>query len=150
MVSVLTTLADTVTTTDAASGGIGAGMFIFWLVLAVVGIVAMWKVYTKANQPGWASIIPIYNIYVLLKIAGRPGWWVLLFLIPFVNIIVSLLVSIDVARAFGKSDVFGVIGLWLFSFIGYLILAFGDAQYKGAKPVSASEAAPTAPSQPAV
>jgi hypothetical protein len=155
MVSVLTNLAHTAAYTTSAdtsaAGGIGAAMIIFWLVIAVVSIVAMWKVYAKAGQPGWAAIIPFYNIYVLLKIVGRPGWWLLLFLIPLVNIIISLVVSIDLAKAFGKSEVFGVIALWFFSIIGYLMLGFGDAQYKGAPTGGSAPApqAPVAPSQPA-
>ena len=60
--------------------------------------VCCWKVFTKAGQPGWAVLIPIYNAYILLKIAGRPGWWILLFMIPFVNIIIAALVAIDVAK----------------------------------------------------
>ena len=58
------------------------------VVLSVLMIAAMWKVFTKAGQPGWASIIPIYNLYIWCKIVGRPGWWILLMLIPLVNIIV--------------------------------------------------------------
>jgi hypothetical protein len=99
--------------------------------LVVIYIIALWRVYAKANQPGWAAIVPIYNIYVMLKIAGRPGWWLLLYLIPLVNIIVHLVVSIDIAKAFGKSTAFGVVGLWLFSFIGFLMLGFDDSKYQG-------------------
>ena len=47
------------------------------LVICVLIIAAMWKVFTKAGHPGWACLIPIYNIYILCKIAGRPGWWLL-------------------------------------------------------------------------
>ena len=120
------------TTSSAAFLGIGTGLFIFYLVVAVVALVAIWKVFSKAGQPGWAAIIPFYNIYTLCKVAGRPGWWLILFLIPFVNIIVSLVVAIDVAKGFGKSPAFGVIGLWLFSIIGFLMLAFGSSKYVGA------------------
>lgn len=116
----------TTTTSDGNSTGIIVG-----IILAVISIAALWKVFQKAKQPGWAAIIPIYNTYILLKVVGRPGWWVLLYLIPFVNLIVHLIVSLDAAKSFGKSSAFGVIGLWLFSFIGYLILGFGDAKYKG-------------------
>src|SRR5713226_5129795 len=84
---------------------------IFWIVYAaimVLGIAAMWKVFTKAGQPGWACIIPIYNLYVLCKIAGRPGWWLILFLIPFVNIIIFIILQVRLAERFGKSDLFAV------------------------------------------
>ena len=100
------------------------------LVIAVIVIIAWWKVFTKAGAPGWAAIIPIYNIYILLKLAGRPGWWLILMLIPFVNIIIFLIVSIDVAKSFGKGMLFGL-GLFFLSPIFYCILGFGSAEYQG-------------------
>lgn len=121
-----------VTSNNSAGAGIGLTLMLIYLAVAVVAIVALWKTFVKANKPGWGALIPIYNIYLILKVAGRPGWWLLLYLIPIVNLIVHILVSIDVAKAFGKSAAFGVIGLWLFSIIGFLILGFGDAKYSGA------------------
>ncbi|MFS8096419.1 DUF5684 domain-containing protein [Lentzea alba] len=119
------------TTVDPAATGIGVVGLIIYLALIAFSIVVFWKTFTKAGQPGWAAIIPIYNIYVWLKLAGRPGWWLILLLIPIVNIVIALIVSMDVAKSFGKDSVFGVVGLWLFSIIGYAILAFGGAQYRG-------------------
>lgn len=121
--------------------GILTTFLVIGAIFTVIGIVIMWKVYAKAGQPGWASIIPIYNLYVLVKIAGRPGWWTVLLLIPFVNIIVLAIVSIDVAKSFGKDAVFGVVGLWLFAIIGYAILAFGGAQYRGPAALGGQQAA---------
>ena len=106
------------------------------LLFAVLIIVGMWRMFVKAGQPGWAAIIPIYNIYVLLQIVGRPGWWLILFLIPFVNIVIGLLIFIDLAKSFGKSAAWGIVLLFIFNAIGYLILGFSDAQYKG--PAAAS------------
>ncbi|MGA2182456.1 MAG: DUF5684 domain-containing protein [Bryobacteraceae bacterium] len=114
-----------------ALAGLGIGMFLVMMAVAVVFIIGYWKVFVKAGQPGWAILIPIYNIYILLKVAGRPGWWVLLFLIPFVNIVIMLLVAIDVAKSFGQSAVFGVVLLFLLSGIGYLVLGFGKYKYIG-------------------
>ncbi len=122
-----TLVAQSSSTGTGVCGAVGA---LLWLAIVVLIIAGFWKVFTKAGQPGWASLIPIYNGYVLCQIAGRPGWWVVLFLIPIVNIVVSALVSFDVARAFGKTTGFGI-GLWLLSFIFYPILGFGDAQYQG-------------------
>ena len=76
------------------------------------------------------TIIPIYNIWVLLEIVGRPGWWLVLMLIPFVNFIVLIILSIDVAKSFGKGTGFGL-GLAFLSLIFYPILGFGDAKYQG-------------------
>ena len=115
----------------SAAAGIGIVGTIIYLAVLAFAIVAMWKVFAKAGQPGWAAIIPFYNIYVWLKIAGRPGWWLVLMLIPFVNIIIAVIVSIDIAKSFAKDTVFGIVGLWLFSIVGYAILAFGGAQYRG-------------------
>jgi Family of unknown function (DUF5684) len=100
------------------------------LVIVVLMIAAMWKVFTKAGQPGWASLIPIYNVYVLCKIAGRPGWWLLLMLIPFVNFIILIILCIDIAKSFGKGVGFGL-GLAFLGFIFCPILGFGSAQYQG-------------------
>lgn len=109
----------------------GGAMLIIWLAILVVFIIGLWKVFAKAGQPGWASLIPFYNVYVLLKIAGRPGWWLLLLLIPFVNLAIAIVVAIDVAKAFGQSALFGVLLLFLLSGIGYLVLGFGDYRYVG-------------------
>jgi hypothetical protein len=104
---------------------------LFILALVVLGIAGNWRVFTKAGQPGWAAIVPIYNIYIFLKIAGRPGWWLLWFFIPLVDFIVGIIVMIDVAKAFGKGSGFGV-GLALLGPIFFPILGFGDATYQGA------------------
>jgi len=127
--------------TGAALVGVGMVMLLFYLAIIAVFVIAFWKVFTKAGQPGWAAIVPIYNVIILLKIAGRPAWWVLLMLIPIVNIVISLIVAIDVAKSFGQSPVFGVVMLWLLSVIGYLVLGFGSAKYIGPAAASGSAVA---------
>ena len=104
-------------------------------------IIGLGRVFAQAGEPGWASIIPIYNYYVILKIVGRPWWWLLLMLIPFVNLVVSIIVSIDLAKSFGKDAAYGIILLWLLNVIGFLMLGFGDAQYVGPAAAQKSEAA---------
>jgi hypothetical protein len=115
----------------AGAGMLGGGMMLFFLAVSVVCIAAFWKVFTKAGQPGWASIIPIYNAYIMLKIVGRPAWWLILLIIPVVNIVIALIVAIDMAKSFGQTPVFGVVMLFLLSVIGYLVLGFGSARYVG-------------------
>jgi len=100
------------------------------LAFAVVWIIGMWQVFAKADQPGWAAIIPIYNIYIWCKLVGRPGWWVILLFIPFVNIVIEIILALDLAKSFGKGVGFGI-GVWLLPFIFVLILAFGSAKYQG-------------------
>ena len=111
----------------ASSGGAAIGTIIY-LVIVVFEIAALWRIFQKADRPGWGAIIPFYNIYLLCKVAGRPGWWLILFLIPIVNIVISLVVAIDVAKAFAKGTGFGV-GLWILGFIFGPILGFGPATY---------------------
>jgi hypothetical protein len=109
---------------------------VFWICYSVVIlllIAAIWKVFSKAGQPGWAAIIPIYNIYVMCKVAGRPGWWLLLMLIPFVNFIIAIILNVDISKRFGKGVGFAI-GMILLPFIFWPILGFGSAQYQGGPP----------------
>ena len=116
---------------NALAAGIAGTMGIVWLVILVVMIAALWKIFVKAGEPGWAAIVPIYNIIVLLKIVNRPVWWIVLFLIPFVNVIMMFIVAFDVAKVFGKGAGFAL-GMIFLSFIFYPILGFGSAKYLGA------------------
>lgn len=103
---------------------------LFGAVFGLLMLVSMWRVFTKAGQPGWAVLIPIFNTYVMLKVAGKPGWWLLLLLIPVVNLIVTILMLAGIANNFGKGGGY-VLGLIFLPFIFYPMLAFGDAQYCG-------------------
>ena len=98
--------------------------------IAVLGIIAVWKIFTKAGEPGWYAIIPIWNTIVLLKIVGRPAWWIVLLLVPLVNFVVLLMVMNDLSKSFGQGMGF-TIGLVLLSFVFMLILGFGKATYVG-------------------
>ena len=111
---------------------IGLIIFIVGLALAVAAflIAAMWKVFTKAGQPGWAAIIPIYNIYIMTKIGGKPGYWTLLCLIPLVNYIFVVWLYNMVSKSFGKDEGFTV-GLVLLGIVFWPILGFGDSKYEG-------------------
>ena len=113
---------------------IGAGALIVILLISlavsVLMIAAMWRLFSKAGQPGWASIIPIYNGVVLLRIAGKPWWWLLLMLIPFVNFVLMFIVYIDLAKSFGQSTGFGVLTVF-FPYICLPILGFGSSRYVG-------------------
>ena len=108
-------------------GAIGGLIYLAFMVLMVA---SLWKIYDKAGEPGWAAIVPIYNVVVLLKIVGRPIWWLLLLMIPFVNFIIAILVMIDLAKSFGQGAGYGL-GLVFLPFIFSPMLAFGDASYRG-------------------
>lgn len=107
-----------------------SSIIIFYLAIVVFMIAAQWKIYEKAGQPGWASVIPFYNLYILLKIIGKPGWWLLLFLIPFVNLIFAIWAINLLSKSFGKEEGF-TLGLIFLGIIFYPILGFGDARYIG-------------------
>ncbi len=109
---------------------IGAIMLLVWLGLIVVIIAGIWKVFVKAGKPGWAALVPIYNIIVMLEIVGRPLWWFVLLLIPIVGIVIAIIISIDMAKSFGKGTGYGI-GLALLGPIFYPMLGFGDAKYLG-------------------
>jgi hypothetical protein len=103
---------------------------IIYVAIVIIVIVAYWKIFEKAGQPGWAAIIPIYNIIVLLQIVGKPIWWFILMLIPVINIIFAIWVINLLSKSFGK-DVGFTIGILLLPFIFIPILGFGDAKYQG-------------------
>ena len=105
-------------------------VWIIYLAIIVAVIAGWWKIFTKAGEAGWKSIIPIYNFIVILKIVGRDWWWVILMLIPIVNFIMLIIVSLDLAKSFGRGTGFGI-GLAFLSFIFAPILGFGSDTYKG-------------------
>jgi len=118
--------------TMVVQGAGGAGMvLIVELVLAILMIVCLWKIFTKAGQPGWAALIPFYNAYVMLQIAGKPGWWLILMFVPVVGLVVGILATVALAARFGKSVAF-VVGMILLPIVFWPMLAFGSAQYDAA------------------
>ena len=113
---------------DVNVGGLAAAGLLFFVValgFTVLMFVCLWRLFTKAGEPGWASIVPIYNSIVLLKISGKPWWWILILWL----VIPAIIAQIDLAHNFGKTTAFGV-GLILLPFLFFPILAFGDAQYQ--------------------
>ncbi|HYA68708.1 MAG TPA: DUF5684 domain-containing protein [Acidimicrobiales bacterium] len=110
-----------------ASGGL---FFILFIVFYVVGCLPLMGVFGKADHPGWAAFVPIYNVLVLLKLVGRHWWWLLLFLIPFVGIIFEIIVLHDLSKSFGHGGGFTV-GLFFLGWIFLMILWLGRSQYRG-------------------
>jgi hypothetical protein len=114
-------------------------LIIFMIAIWVVSVAGVWKTYQKAGKPGWAAIIPIYNIIVLIEIVGKPVWWFLLFFVPCVNFVFIIWVYNLLSKSFGKSEGFTV-GLILLSPIFMCILGFGDAVYLGPAAAEANAA----------
>ncbi len=108
--------------------GIGLGFFIFIFAISIFMIIARWKVYEKAGQPGWGVLVPIYNIILLFRIAKAPGWWFLMFFIPIANIIFMIKFTHKISKNFGKDGGFTA-GLILLPIVFWAILGFGSAQY---------------------
>ncbi|NTU70654.1 MAG: signal peptidase I [Coriobacteriia bacterium] len=111
--------------------GLFSGTFgLIYAAWAVLYLVGLWKIFAKAGEPGWAAIVPIYNIFVLLKIVGRPWWWLLLMLIPFVNFVIAIMITWNLAKVFGHG--FGYfLGLLFLGGIFYPMLGFGGSRYLG-------------------
>jgi hypothetical protein len=93
-------------------------------------IASMWRLFAKAGEAGWKSVVPIYNVVVLFKLVGRPWWWLVLMLVPVVNLIPGIMVCFDLAKAYGKGTGAGF-GILLLGPIFIMWLAFGDARYVG-------------------
>ena len=107
-------------------GGLAAVLVIISLVCAVASIlmlVSMWKVFVKCGKPGWAAIIPVYNMYIMCEIAEKPWWYILLFLVPFANIYAMFVLYDGVAKKFGKTTGF-IIGMMFLPFVFWPMLAF--------------------------
>ncbi len=109
----------------------GSGfIFSVGLVLVLIWALSMWQVFYKAGYAGWKCLIPIYNMYILTKIGSQPIWVFIMLYIPFVNFIAMLLIALSIAKAFGKGPAFAIIGLFLFSFFGYMVIGWGDSEYE--------------------
>lgn len=104
-------------------------MSIIYLAVIVLAIIGLWRTFEKAGQPGWGAIIPIYNLYLMTQIAQKPGWWVIMFFIPLVNIVFNIMLSHEISKKFGQNVGF-TIGLVLLPCIFYPILGFGNYSYQ--------------------
>lgn len=103
---------------------------LFMLGFAAIFVAGLWKIFSKAGKPGWAALVPIYNMVVLMQVVGRPAWWVILFFVPGANIIVQIITSLDLAKVFGKGSGYGI-GLILLPGIFHVMLGFGKSVYVG-------------------
>lgn len=105
--------------------------FLFFLGYLVLMVISLWKLFEKAGKEGWAALIPIYNLIVLLQIVGKPDWWALLMLLmPITHLIFLPWTYNMLSKSFGKDEGFTV-GLILLGIVFFPVLAFGDAEYQG-------------------
>ena len=120
-------------------GAFAGIVIVLYSALMILLIVSQWKIFSKAGQPGWACLIPFYNIYVYNKIIKRPGWWMLLYflaIVPIIGLIAVVVIAVmdtqRLSKAFGKGIEY-TIGLIFLGFIFYPLLAFGSAEYDASK-----------------
>jgi hypothetical protein len=102
--------------------------FLLYIGVIALMIVSMWKIFVKANQPGWAAIVPFYNYYVMVEIAKKPTWWFGMMFVPLANFVFMIMIINGLVKNFGKSEGFTV-GIIFLPYIFFPILAFGDAKY---------------------
>jgi hypothetical protein len=134
-------------TYQTSGAGVGAILLYVAVVYAIL-VIPYWVIFTKAGQPGWPALIPIYSTYILLKVVGRPGWWLILFIIPLVNLVIYIIMMNDLSKSFGHGVGF-TLGLLFLSIIFVYILAFGSSTYRGpAGSPGASIAPPPPPPMP--
>ena len=126
MIPVLAQLGADDAAQSAAAAAASTTVSLFVVAVIVLMIAAMWRVFERAGEHGWAVLVPIYNLYVLCRVAGMSPWWMLAAIIPFVNIIFMFANSIGVAQRFGKGVGYGI-GLALLPFIFWPMLAWGDS-----------------------
>ncbi|WP_242622759.1 DUF5684 domain-containing protein [Lachnoclostridium sp. Marseille-P6806] len=110
---------------------VSPALMLFYFAILALMIVCMWRIFRKAGKPGWASIVPVYNLYVMFEITWGKGILFLLLLVPFVNFIISIMTCFKLARSFGKGTGFAL-GLLFLGIVFVPVLAFGGASYIGA------------------
>ncbi len=132
------------TVTFEGSGAAWGMLFLWFLVFYAIAVIPYWVIFTKAGGPGWPALIPIYSFYVLLKVVGRPGWWLLLLLIPLLGFVIYVIIMNDLSKSFGHGAGF-TLGLVFLSLIFFYVLAFGSSTYRGPAGVAGGMAAPPPP-----
>ena len=130
--------------TYETSGAGVAGIILYVAVVYAILVIPYWVIFKKAGQEGWPALIPIYSTYILLKIIGRPGWWLVLFIIPLVNLVIYIIMMNDLSKSFGHGVGF-TLGLVFLSLIFVYILAFGSSTYRGPAATGGVMATPPPP-----
>lgn len=116
--------------TGAEAALVAMPMVIFSIIVGLFMLICQWKIFEKAGKPGWAAIVPIYNVIVFLQVAGKPEWWIILLIVPVANVIIAIITVIALAEKFGQETGFAI-GMLLLPIIFYPMLAFGDSRYQG-------------------
>jgi Family of unknown function (DUF5684) len=130
------------------SSGVGvAAILLYVVVVYAILVIPYWMIFTKAGREGWPALIPIYSTYILLKVIGRPGWWLILLIVPVVNVVIYIIMMNDLSKSFGHGVGF-TLGLLFLSIIFVYILAFGSSTYRGAGATGTAMSSPPPPPMP--
>ena len=122
-------------------------LFLVGLAFTVLWIAGAWRMFEKAGQPGWGILVPIYNLLLIVRIAGSPDWMFVLLLIPFANIVAHIFVCLDLGKRFSKGGAFTV-GLIFLPAVFYAVLGLGSAEYTPPALASSDEIPPAQPVSP--
>jgi len=93
------------------------GTYIILCPFIILCLAGYWKLFEKAGRPGWQALVPIYSIYVMLKISGRPVWWLFWLIVPVFNVIVGIGIYMDFVKSFGKFTIRQQAAAFLLPFI---------------------------------
>lgn len=149
MLQLLAQVADDYTTysyqTTSGDASLSPVVVVLYVAFIALMVVSLWKVFQKAGKPGWAAIVPFYNTWVLLQIVGKPVWWFFLYFIPIVNIVITVITYVELAKCFGKGVGYAIFMIFL-PFIAFPMLAFGKDQYHA--PVAEGTGGGSTPSTP--
>jgi uncharacterized membrane protein YhaH (DUF805 family) len=132
---------------DSLAWGLLGTYWLVWLAVLVFQAAVMWRLFEKAERPGWAALIPIYNAWVYCEICGKPGWWMLAMFVPLLNVVIAILLAFLLAERFGHGIGFGI-GLVLLSLIFHAILAFGDSRWTPPSEMTGTMMRPAGPGNP--
>jgi len=132
----------TESSSSGLSGGALAGIWIVVIAVLLFHVIGYWKTLTKGGEAGPMALLLFIGCLIpfaflpALKLIRRPAWWVILLYIPIVNFVMLAIISIELAKRYGKGTGFGI-GLWLLPPIFYMILGFGSSTYRGDAAVTA-------------
>jgi hypothetical protein len=135
---------------ETTNSGAGGALILWYIVLYVIFALPLFFVFKKAGSDmAWGAFVPIFSIYVLLKVVGRPGWWLVLYIIPIVSLIILIIVWNDLSKSFGHGAGFTV-GLIFLPWIFLAILAWGSSTYRGPSAPSAGGMVAAPPPPPPI
>lgn len=97
---------------------------LIYLAIVVASIAGLWVLFQRAGKPGWMAIIPILNLVVMVSLAGKEWWWIILFFVPIANIVALIMVFKHFLENYGERELLNIIIGIIFSFLYIPYMAF--------------------------